>query len=138
MVFPATFTRTIARSHRELSALRHDVRAWLARLEESPGPAPVDIDLVVTELMANAIDHTASETIDLAVTVHAGRARVRVANDRGSDHPVLTSEWSTSGERGRGLRLVAAVSSDLRLGGDDRRSVVVAELVADRQPVGEA
>ncbi|MEM9466074.1 MAG: ATP-binding protein [Actinomycetota bacterium] len=133
-----TFHRTIARSHLELSALRHDVRAWLERIGDAAHPSPIDIDVVVTELVANAIDHTSSSSVDLTLAVAAGRVRVQVANDVGDDEPVLASEWREAGERGRGLRLVAALSSDLQLGVVDDRSVVVAELLADRQTVGEA
>ena len=138
MVPPTTFTRSLSRSHMQLSALRHDIRAWLANSGAFSGPSAVDVDVVVTELVANAIDHTTTPTIDVVVSAQPGRVRVEVANDAGSERPALTSEWTGAGHRGRGLRLVAALSSELRLGGDDRRSVVVAELLAERKPVGEA
>ena len=138
MVPPATFVRSISRSHRELSALRLDIRSWLSDNDAVSGPSPVDVDVVVTELVANAIDHTTTSAIDVVVSVQPDRVRVEVANDVGHERPVLTSEWSGAGERGRGLRLVAALSAELRMAGDDERSVVVAELLADRQPVGES
>ena len=138
MVPPTTFTRSLSRSHMHLSALRHDIRAWFANSGAFSGTSAVDVDVVVTELVANAIDHTTTPTIDVVVSAQPGRVRVEVANDAGSERPALTSEWTGAGHRGRGLRLVAALSSELRLGGDDRRSVVVAELLAERKPVGEA
>ena len=133
----ATFHATIPSSHAELSALRHDLRAWLGDHEGSDIPSPVDIDVVVTELAANAIDHSAAGSVEVSVTLDDERARIRIANEAGGPTPVLSSEWAEAGERGRGLRLVAALTTGLWLESDDERSVVVAELVADRQPVGE-
>ena len=70
---------------------------------------------MVTELVANAIDHTDAPAIDLTVVAEGPTLRVEVANDRGPEEPVLASAWAESGARGRGLRIVAALSAELRL-----------------------
>ncbi|MEO0492363.1 MAG: ATP-binding protein [Actinomycetota bacterium] len=135
---PAPFHASITSSHLDLSSLRHEVRAWLDGCPDSGQPPSIDIDVVVTELVANAIDHTDAPTVELDIVIDGPRVRVAVANDNGADEPVLTSEWAEAGERGRGLRLVAALSDDLRLLSESGRSVVVAELVGERQPVCES
>ncbi len=133
-----TYHATIPSSHEELSSLRHDLRSWFAGCEVPDDPPMIDVDLVVTELVANAIDHTDAPHVELTVRARPGSVRVEVANEEGSEAPVLTSEWDAEGERGRGLRLVAALAAELSLESCDGRSVVVAELVAEREPVGEA
>jgi len=134
----ASFHASIPSSHLDLSSLRHEVRAWLDARPDSGRPPSVDVDLVVTELVANAIDHTDAPAIDLTVVAEGPTLRVEVANDRGPEEPVLASAWAESGARGRGLRIVAALSAELRLKTENGRSVVVAELVGERQPAGEA
>lgn len=134
----ATYLVTIPSSHAALSQLRHDLRDWLDTHAGAGLPPVVDIDLVVTELAANAIDHADADTVDVAVAVDDERVRVEVANDTTGAPAALSSEWAEAGERGRGLRLVSALASGLWLESGEGRSVVVAELVADRQPVGEA
>ena len=134
----ASFHASIPPSHLDLSSLRHEVRAWLDARPDSGRPPSADVDLVVTELVANAIDHTDAPVIDLTVVAEGPTLRVEVANDRGPEEPVLASAWAESGARGRGLRIVAALSAELRLQTENGRSVVVAELVGERQPAGEA
>ena len=63
----ASFHASIPPSHLDLSSLRHEVRAWLDARPDSGRPPSVDVDLVVTELVANAIDHTDAPEIDLTV-----------------------------------------------------------------------
>lgn len=134
----ATYQAVIPASHGSLSTLRHDVRAWLGRHTHERLPPAIDVDLVLTELIANVIDHTDAEEVELSISVHEGSVQVEVSNDDGAETPVLASEWAGDGERGRGLRVVAALTDQLRLASADGRSTVAAELVAERQPVGEA
>jgi anti-sigma regulatory factor (Ser/Thr protein kinase) len=64
--------------------------------------------LVVSELVTNAMTHTGS---DIDVTVSEHRQAIRIAvRDHGPDLPVERA-GSTSAEQGRGLSLVAGVSS---------------------------
>ena len=134
----ASFHASIPPSHFDLSSLRHEVRAWLDSRPDSERPPSADVDIVVTELVANAIDHTDAPAIDLTVVAEGPTLRVVVANDRGPEELVLASAWAESGVRGRGLRIVAALSADLRLQTENGRSVVVAELVGERQAAREA
>ena len=134
----ASFHASIPPSHLNLSSLRHEVRAWLDARTDIDRPPSVDVDVVVTELVANAIDHTDAPVIDLTLVAEGPTLRVEVANELGREEAVLASEWAEAGARGRGLRIVAALSVDLRLRTEEGRSVVVAELVGERQPVSEA
>ena len=103
---------------------------------DSGRPPSVDVDLVVTELVANAIDHTDAPAIDLTV----------VAEDRHELRSPTTAVPRSPCSPARGPSRVLETrpadrgSAQRRAASADRdgRSVVVAELVGERQPAGEA
>jgi hypothetical protein len=75
--------------------------------------APVDPQVAVllaSELVTNAIRHQAGETAELVIDCTRGRLRVDV-HDRSGSMPVLV-DAPADAESGRGLMLVAALSSD--------------------------
>jgi anti-sigma regulatory factor (Ser/Thr protein kinase) len=78
-----------------------------------------DAQLVVSELVTNAYLHTpASRSFELGVLVSADSVRLSVA-DRSNARPVV-GEINPTTQRGRGLRLVEAVSD--RWGVDSRQA----------------
>jgi anti-sigma regulatory factor (Ser/Thr protein kinase) len=74
---------------------------------------PVDQDvaaLLTSELVTNAIRHTAAESVTLAVTCSCGELRIDV-HDTSRTSPVLI-DAAADAETGRGLMLVATLSAD--------------------------
>lgn len=75
--------------------------------------APVDTDVAVlltSELVTNAIKHTATETVTLGIRCARDRLRVDV-HDTSSVPPVVT-EAPADAEAGRGLVLIANLSAE--------------------------
>jgi hypothetical protein len=75
--------------------------------------APVDVSVAVllaSELVTNAIQHQAGETAELVIDCTRGRLRVDVHDTSGS-MPVLM-DAPADAESGRGLMLVATLSTD--------------------------
>jgi anti-sigma regulatory factor (Ser/Thr protein kinase) len=88
------------------------------------GPATDDIELVVSELMTNSVEHSDSgKGGQVVITFSIGRGRIRVeVSDDGSaqNSPRLTDDTDATNatdatkeaEAGRGLMIVRAVSVD--------------------------
>ena len=76
-----------------------------------------DAALLVTELVANVVDHVAGEaSFTLEITLAERWLRISVAD--GSALRPVVRESSTGAERGRGMRLVTAIAD--RWGIEDR------------------
>jgi anti-sigma regulatory factor (Ser/Thr protein kinase) len=78
--------------------------------------APADLDLVLSELATNAIQHTrsglAGGTFAVRLVVHPDRVRVEVRDNGPRGSRVPTPKAATmSAERGRGLALVDAFAA---------------------------
>lgn len=89
-------------------AARGEVRAAICAWD-----VPVDLStalLLTSELVTNAVSHTAGGTVLLAITCGWGRLRVEV-HDESRSVPVVGAA-PASAESGRGLVLVAGLSSD--------------------------
>lgn len=76
------------------------------------GPAPVDdLESITGELVANALEHTASRTIAVACAFTAGTASVTVTDEGGrAPVPVRPGPARGSAERGRGLLITHALA----------------------------
>jgi anti-sigma regulatory factor (Ser/Thr protein kinase) len=88
-------------------------RAWLRTRLRTHGLCERiggDAELVLSELLSNAILHTRSETVRCRVVCSTGRVRVEVTDGGGrpAGHRARTAD--DAAEHGRGLRLVEAVS----------------------------
>ena len=112
----ATFSRRVDADHRSLSEARAAYGDWLV----AQGVAPqcrVDVDVVVTELAANVIDHTMSTSVVIDLSVDPETVVVSVAQP--ADEPAVPAveQWGVDelGDRGRGLRIVVALCTDLHV-----------------------
>ena len=87
-------------------------RARLASILETCGAAPqLDAaELLVTEVVANAVRHAGGERIDLTVTVDDAAVRVEVG-DEADDDPVPGLAPGVEDSGGRGLMIVEALAS---------------------------
>ena len=97
-----TFAAVIAPRAEELSALRADLRAWLARAGATASEAG-DVLIAVGEACANAIEHAGAapgSTIEVRAQLAGREAVLRIC-----DHGTWRSAAARS-ERGHGLRLM--------------------------------
>jgi len=100
-----------AAARRALAALNGDLHLISeARLQ--------DAQLLVTELIANAVRHTASATVGLRVTADPEILRIEVGQAGQPFDPLPNREPSLTGDGGWGLRIVDVVAA--RWGVQDR------------------
>jgi anti-sigma regulatory factor (Ser/Thr protein kinase) len=98
----------------EIPVVRATFDSWLARRGVDPS-ARRDLELVVCELAANAVEASAPElAIEIAMEQHDHDVEVQVTNC-GPEREVDTSRppASMDAPRGRGLPIVRALSEDL-------------------------
>jgi serine/threonine-protein kinase RsbW len=115
------------------------VRQWLAGLLPD-GPARRDVLCVATELGTNAIRHTASGrpggSFAVEIVRNQATARVTVTDQGAPQGPRLIDD--PDAEHGRGLLLVAGLSSRTGVAGDHRGRLVWAEIPWLGAPDGAA
>lgn len=121
---PSRWQRAFAGEERELGAVRRWLRSLLPEC-----PARSDLALVVTELGANAVRHTASgDGGKFSVTLIWSESviRVAVADSGAPDGPRFVAD--PEGEDGRGLLVVQGLSSRMGVRGNRRGRLVWAEI----------
>lgn len=113
-----------------------EVRRFTVKvLGENPGTDVVE--LVASELATNAVQHSDSGQPGGHFTMHlaesANRWRVRIDDAGGPKEPCVKTADAKGDEAGRGLTLVAALSSDWGVIGDHYARAVWAEIEMPRQ-----
>jgi anti-sigma regulatory factor (Ser/Thr protein kinase) len=105
---------TSTRSAIELPGTLQSVREARRHVRTVLGPEYDDVELAVSELVTNAVQHSesgAGRKVRLELAVDRGRVRVDVTDGGSSTgHPRLAEPPELS-ERGNGLRIVRAISS---------------------------
>jgi anti-sigma regulatory factor (Ser/Thr protein kinase) len=90
-------------------------RAFVTAVLGAGQPAAADAALLVSELAANSVQHSASgrpgATLTITVTTRAGRVRVEVTDDGGPGRPRLRRAPGSDAEGSRGLLIVDALAS---------------------------
>jgi len=109
---------------------RNDLTAWLEASSISPAPVS-DVELIVSELVSNAVDAAPGREVTLAARLHSAvdRLEVSVSNDGSADQIGDPSEWAPDevlAKRGRGLMIVAALSDEVQVTEQDERVTVTA------------
>src|SRR4051812_10368419 len=89
--------------------VRDVLRTWAAPQDRA------DAELLVTELVANVVDHAGGDALTLELALAGAWLRIGVV-DGSAIRPVVR-ELSTAEERGRGMQLVAAIAE--RWGAED-------------------
>jgi anti-sigma regulatory factor (Ser/Thr protein kinase) len=104
-----------------------ELRAWLRGLlaDESPDLL-IDVELVATELVTNAYEHT-GRLLAVRVSRPMDRPVLRIEVDDGApDRPPRPGASTRGGFRGRGLLMVEGISRTWgSSGGNDRKTVWV-------------
>jgi anti-sigma regulatory factor (Ser/Thr protein kinase) len=108
-----------------------DARQWLRTYFGSDLDAPVlyDAQLVVSELVTNAVRHAEGE-IELCAAILGRVLRIEVTDETPDCDPVVLPE--VVDDAGRGLRLVRAVASDWGCRSGPARKIVWAEIDLSR------
>ncbi|WP_432158610.1 ATP-binding protein [Streptomyces sp. bgisy153] len=103
-------------------------------------PLAEDAELIVSELSANAILHTASGrehgSFHLAVAVSAQVVAVSVTDDGGTGTAPKAEHQDHDAEHGRGLGMVSALAHRVVIHDSDHGHTVTAELFADARHGG--
>ncbi|WP_430382811.1 ATP-binding protein [Streptomyces sp. P10-4] len=98
-------------------------------------PLAEDAELIVSELSANAILHTASGreygSFHLAVAVSAQVVAVSVTDDGGTATAPKVEHQDQDAEHGRGLGMVSTIAHRVVVHDSDQGHTVTAELYAD-------
>ncbi|MFJ2727786.1 ATP-binding protein [Streptomyces collinus] len=98
-------------------------------------PLAEDAELIVSELSANAILHTASGqaygSFHLAVAVSAQVVALSVTDDGGAGTAPKVEHRNQDAEHGRGLGMVSAIAHRVVVHESDQGHTVTAELYAD-------
>ncbi|WP_225808908.1 ATP-binding protein [Streptomyces spinosus] len=98
-------------------------------------PLAEDAELIVSELSANAILHTASGreygSFHLAVAVSAQVVAVSVTDDGGTATAPKVEHQDQDAEHGRGLGMVSVIAHRVVVHDSDQGHTVTAELYAD-------
>ncbi|GAA2905990.1 ATP-binding protein [Streptomyces mexicanus] len=98
-------------------------------------PLAEDAELIVSELSANAILHTASGreygSFHLAVAVSTQVVAVSVTDDGGTATAPKVEHQDQDAEHGRGLGMVSAIAHRVIVHDSDQGHTVTAELYAD-------
>lgn len=120
-----------------LRSLRGDVDQVLDASDVSPDDR-CSVLLVLDELVTNAIEHAAEAPIEVSVEDLSHGVAVSVSNRRSAHDPVLPppEDWNLPplfSTHGRGLPLVVAYSSDVRLDQSEDTTLIRAEIdLSDR------
>ncbi len=113
-------TLRFAARHDEAAAARHELSTWLETTRPNASAVEIgDAALILTEMVANAIDH--SETEDVEVRARLGETLdIEVANDGPVSSVPAVAQWGVleHGDRGRGLRILHALCTTIRIEGD--------------------
>ncbi|MFE2096931.1 ATP-binding protein [Streptomyces sp. NPDC059468] len=98
-------------------------------------PLAEDAELIVSELSANAILHTASGraygSFHLAVAVSSQVVALSVTDDGGAATAPKVEHQDQEAEHGRGLGMVSAIAHRVVVHDSDQGHTVTAELYAD-------
>ncbi|MEY9859737.1 anti-sigma regulatory factor (Ser/Thr protein kinase) [Catenulispora sp. GAS73] len=109
----------------------HEARVWTQHMLGDALGAE-DVVLVASELVTNAIRHTASGlpggTLTLHLAVFTNRWRIRVDDAGGATEPQVRTVDDDEDEAGRGLAMVASLSSTWGFLGDCNARGVWAEI----------
>ncbi|MDP9682422.1 anti-sigma regulatory factor (Ser/Thr protein kinase) [Streptomyces griseoviridis] len=101
-------------------------------------PSAQDAELIVSELSANAILHTASGRtpggFHLALAVSAQVVAVSVTDDGGTDTVPEVEHQDQHAEHGRGLGMVSAIAHHVAVHATDHGHTITAELFTDTRP----
>lgn len=119
-----SFAEEFSATHHALSDVRHRVGAWLRTHGHDSSVLVADVEMVLSELGANVVDHTGSPWIRIALELPGDRVTVEVSNQGSARVVPDVKDWGdlAEGTRGRGLRIVRALCTTIVVTGDEQRT----------------
>ncbi|MBI5088253.1 MAG: ATP-binding protein [Actinobacteria bacterium] len=118
--------RRFARQTQQLTAIRRFVRTWF-EARSVDASAIDDLELAVSELATNAIQHGSGDVIEIQLADEPDELVAVVAADTEHLERIGTvSSWHIAppdAVNGRGLGIVAAVMDSIEFSSDDGRAV---------------
>ncbi len=122
-----TFSSRFEPTHLAAAELRRDLRRYLGAKGTEAALAD-DMELVVAELISNAVEQCPAEPVEVALTLEQTCIRLTVTNHRpsGSLDDLLSdaTEPKPLADRGRGLAIVHALVDGMWLHGDEESTSV--------------
>ena len=121
-----SFAEEFSATHHALSGVRRQVGAWLRTQGHDSSVLVADVEMVLSELGANVVDHTSSPWISVALELRCDRVIVEVSNQGSARVVPAVAAWGdlAEGVRGRGLRIVRALCTTIVVTGDEQRTHV--------------
>jgi len=122
----ATFDLQFEPDHAAASEARHEARHLLAQARVPPLVVS-DLELIMSELISNAVEQQPKLPVRLAVSITHYAVHLTVTNSTNGSTGVSTALIEAIGngpghdplaERGRGLAIVKALAADLQIVGD--------------------
>jgi serine/threonine-protein kinase RsbW len=118
--------RRFARQTQQLTAIRRFVRTWF-EARDVDAAAIDDLELAVSELATNAIQHGSGDVIEIQLADERNQLIAVVAADSDrADRIGDVASWRIAppdAVNGRGLGIVAAVMDSIEFSADDGRAV---------------
>lgn len=120
-----TFSVRVDADHESISRARREIARWAAEVG-ADRDALADVELVVTELAANVVDHTTSSWVGIDVELAGDVAVLTVSGGCPADGIPPVERWGLVPGRGRGhgLRIVRALCTTVEVTGDRLVSAV--------------
>jgi len=116
------FSEEISATHLALSDARQHVGAWLRGNGQHSQTLIGDVEMVLTELGANVIDHTSSPWIRVAIALPGERVTVEIANQGAVDAVPPVESW--------GLRIIRALCAEVAVFGDEKSTHIRCDITS--------
>lgn len=111
----------------QVAVARRFVRRSLAGVV--PGDVAADLELIVSELFSNAVEHGDADRVTVRLDVQRGAAEVTVDSESPAPHVGPVETWAVADEdalSGRGLGIVRSVADVVHVERGEGRFVVTA------------
>jgi anti-sigma regulatory factor (Ser/Thr protein kinase) len=125
---------TLPSDPKHLSPTRREARNLAADTLTLTDDQLQDLKLAVGELLTNIIEHSNSPVMTIAVLTRPGAVRVEISQDGYSNVPSHTKTVAWHRMAGRGLTLVANVTSRWGINRSDHKTTVWFEIDGETKP----
>ncbi|CAN5797647.1 hypothetical protein BH20ACT4_BH20ACT4_06940 [soil metagenome] len=132
--FPRRLVLSIPSKFRYLRWARRTTQEGTRSFDLSPGQQ-IDLTLVASELVTNAIEHGAGGRVWLEILAERGSVEVTASSAIGDRLPLPTEQWSLPepmARSGRGLAIIRQLCESVRVHEADNRLVITCRFPLSR------